>query len=158
MTTSGSFRHGYYLASLNMVAGDYELSLQASRFYSETLGLVAKHADRFDGVSIYTRPDGSLIIRATLQNFFSDQLDVKIQDFPYPMSKEVLRICGDCGNDVKLFPASGEEFLTILKNGNRYYSFIPFHLLVPRCSYCKTMYLGYAEASELAEKMGGTLP
>lgn len=78
-----SFRHGYYIAARNLLAGDRALALEAQAFYRNRLALDAKHAQPYDGVSLWTRPDGSLVIRVILQNFFADNLDIRTHDYPY---------------------------------------------------------------------------
>jgi hypothetical protein len=79
-----TFRYGYYLPKQNLLAGDPSLAGEAQAFYSGGLGLDKRHAEPYDGVSTYSRPDGTLVVRVALQNFFADNLDVRIHDYTYP--------------------------------------------------------------------------
>jgi hypothetical protein len=66
-------------------------------------------------------------------------------------------VCGECGDIVSLQPPK-DDFLVMRLNGYIFQVVIPEHLVIPRCSYCGTVYLSYSRAEELAKNMGGTLP
>ena len=66
-------------------------------------------------------------------------------------------VCGECGDIVSL-QSPKDDFLVMRLNGHIFQVVIPEHLLIPRCSYCGTVYLGNARAAALAQAMGGTLP
>lgn len=166
------FQHGYWIPARNLLAGDRVLALQAQAFYRETLGLDSKWANVYDGVSIYSRPDGSLVIRAVLQNFFTDRLDVQVHDYPYippepdtvkdlePVVEDTFQpfVCGECGAQVEMLPSKDNFIIMRQANGQVYQSAIPPSILVPRCEYCETVYMGHSTATHIAKQMGGTLP
>ncbi len=148
------FRHGYFIPALNALRGDRTLALEAQAFYRDTLGLDPKYAARYDGVSVFTRPDGSLVIRVVLQNFFTEDLDVRIQDCPYVTPVKELMKCGECGGAVKLLNAGEGDFRIIQKNGNVIQVPIPSHILIPKCEYCGEHYFGQTDADRVAKALG----
>lgn len=85
--TEHPFRHGYYIPAQELLRGDRTLALAAQAYYRDVLGLDSTYSQRYDGVSIYTRPDGTLQIRVVVQDFFAEKLTVHIQDYPYGEKK-----------------------------------------------------------------------
>jgi hypothetical protein len=167
-----AFRHGYFLAARNLLAGERSLALEAQAFYL-SMGLDAKYSEPYDGCSIYTRPDGELVIRLVLQNFFTDWVDVQTHDYPYvePAPPDTLRdlepimediflpfVCGECGAQVELLPSKDNFIVMRQANGSIFQSAIPSDILLPRCVYCETVYMGHSTATRIAKQMGGTLP
>lgn len=63
--------------------------------------------------------------------------------------------CGECGSIVDMRHPT-DDFLIMRLQGFEYQIVIPEHLLIPKCSYCGTVYLGYSQAEALAIQMGGT--
>lgn len=148
-------RHGYYIPDQNALRGDRPLALAAQAYYCDVLGLDSKYAARYDGVSIYTRPDGNFAIRVVQQNFFTDQLDVRTHDYPYDPSPPHLLTCGDCGiGKVRMLKATGDDYLLIQKRGCTYQSAIPSHLDIPKCDHCGATYFGQTDYQRVSAAMG----
>jgi len=149
---SDTFRYGYYCAAQQLLAGDPALALQAQAYYSKTLGLDARFAKPYDGVSIHGTD--KLVVRVCLQNFFTDQRDVRVHDYPHTISM----ICGECGNGVIEQQSDGNDFLIIRLREYIYGCCIPLDVMLPKCRGCGTVYLGTSRASIIAQQMGGELP
>jgi hypothetical protein len=82
VVVGGMYRYGYYIPSKNVHGMDQELAGRCQTFYETELGLIAKHAEHFDGVSVL-ESNGRLVFRVTLQNFFADFYDVRVFDYEY---------------------------------------------------------------------------
>lgn len=149
------FQHGYYIAAQDALRGDLHLAQEAQAFYRSVLGLDPQHGARYDGVSVHTRPDGSLVIRAVIQNFFTDAMDVRIQDYPYRSPVKPLCICGECGGAVRLLNASDGDFRIIRKKGDWFQVPIPHHICIPKCEYCGEHYFGQTDADRVNQALGG---
>jgi hypothetical protein len=147
-------RHGYYLSARNLLRGDRPLALEAQAFYRGRLGLDSKYAQPYDGVSIYSRPDGKLVVRAVLQNFFAENLDVRVHDYPYePTMSDRDFICGECGGVVKMVKPDG-DFREVVKGGSKVYLPIPATVLIPKCTYCGETYFGQSDVDRIEAALG----
>lgn len=72
-------RHGYYIAADGTEHGDTEFSAEARRIWTREVG-EPKSVGRYDGVSIWTAPDGSVVRRLLVQNFASEKVDVVMKN------------------------------------------------------------------------------
>ncbi len=74
-------RHGYYISAQNLLVGDNELALQSKEIF-QSFGVNEKFSQRYDGVSINVREDGTITKRVSIQNFFDPKFNVLVFDLP----------------------------------------------------------------------------
>jgi hypothetical protein len=68
-------RHGYYIASIQQSFGDPEFADAARALWGERVP-----TSKYDGASIFTRPDGSVISRTVQVDFSTTPPTTSIQD------------------------------------------------------------------------------
>jgi hypothetical protein len=80
-------KHGYYLAHFDSTHGDAtlidgtRLADEARKLWDESPAGGFTNPGRYDGASVFTRPDGALVYRLTVQNFFEpENLRVHVVD------------------------------------------------------------------------------
>jgi hypothetical protein len=142
--------YAYYIPSQGLLGGEAALALEAQAYYLEKLGLDPRFAGHYDGATIYGA-EGALTLRVVLQNFFTDQLDVKTHDYPYTIST-IIRMCGECGGEVINQPPQ-DDFLTIKLRGYDMSVVIPQHILLPKCCNCGEIYLGQSDYNRISSQM-----
>ena len=148
-------RYSYYLPVLDLQAGEADLASQAQAIYTR-LGLDRKYCHRYDGVSIFSKPDGQLMVRVSLQSFFNDRVDVKTFDMPYVETQSC--VCCFCGGDVSLRePNLDTDYRSIRINGLPYHMAIPKHIHVQKCGSCGEVFCGETEARRIAEARKGDM-
>lgn len=62
-------RHGRFVPSERAIRGDAELGIRAAMFWDD-LRLSDVPSDRFDGVDIWEREDGSTVVRLITRDMF----------------------------------------------------------------------------------------
>jgi hypothetical protein len=75
-------RHGYYLLHDDSLHGDNLSALEAKALFS-WYDLNPKHANKFDGCSVYELDDGTVVKVVTLFDFFSIEPRVLVHRFPF---------------------------------------------------------------------------
>jgi len=79
-----AFRHGYYIASQNLMAGNLRIAIYAKIIF-ENFGLTPDkqgnyQGGKYDGVSIYEDASGKATYRIVMQNFFSQDNKIMVHD------------------------------------------------------------------------------
>jgi hypothetical protein len=89
----------------------------------------------------------------SFDEYAAEIIFIGIHDYPYLPPDSVLRICQECGGEVKMLVPDG-DFREIVKGGLRVFMPIPASVLIPKCTYCGETYFGYSDVRRIEEALG----